>query len=91
MAIAIYILCTATSLLCSILLWRGYRRSGTRLLLWSCLCFLFLSMNNAMLFADRVLFPEIEMVIGDLSFAVLRSVTALAGLLLLVYGLIWDS
>jgi hypothetical protein len=88
---AVYILCAATSLLCAILLWRGYRRSGARLLLWSCLCFLFLTLNNVLLFIDIVLYPETTVAFSNISFAVLRSLAALAGLLLLVVGLIWDS
>jgi Family of unknown function (DUF5985) len=91
MAATVYILCAATSILCALLLWRGYRRTRARLLLWSCLCFLFLSLNNILLFVDRVVFPETELMIGIVSFPVLRSLTALIGLLLLVFGLIWDS
>lgn len=87
----VYILCTATSLLCAILLGRGYRRTRARLLLWSCLCFIFLSVNNALLFVDKVLYPDMEFVIAAVSFAVVRSAVALVGLLLLVFGLIWDS
>jgi hypothetical protein len=84
MAEAIYILCAATSLACTVLLWRGYRRSHARFLLWSSLCFLCLAANNVLLFVDLVLLPD-----RDLSAA--RSFSALAGLLLLLYGLIWDA
>ena len=35
----VYLLCAATSALCAALLVRSYRRSRSRLLLWSCLCF----------------------------------------------------
>jgi hypothetical protein len=84
MAEAIYILCAATSLACAVLLCRGYLRTRARFLLWSGLCFLALAVNNALLFIDLVVLPE-----RDLSLA--RSLTALAGLLLLLYGLIWDS
>ena len=35
-----YLLCAATALTCSVLLFRGFRRSGTRLLLWCALFFL---------------------------------------------------
>jgi uncharacterized protein DUF5985 len=91
MAQAIYILCGATSLLCAILLWRGYRRSRARLLLWSSLCFFCLTVNNGLLIVDRMVFPETDIAFGEISFAVLRSATALAGMLMLVFGLIWDS
>jgi uncharacterized protein DUF5985 len=84
MAEAIYILCGATSLACAVLLWRGYQRSRARFLLWSGLCFLCLACNNILLFVDLVLLPD-----RDLSAA--RSLSALTGLVLLLYGLIWDS
>lgn len=91
MAETVYLLCAATSILCAILLGRGYRRSGARLLLWSCLCFVFLSINNILLFADKVLYPEVTIVFAGISFAILRSFSALFGMLLLMFGLIWDS
>lgn len=89
----VYILCAGTSVLCAILLVRGYLRSGARLLLWSALCFGFLSINNILLFVDRVVYPNEELTIPilDMSYQTARNVVALAGLLLLVIGLIWDS
>ena len=83
MAAAVYILCALTSIACAALLLRGYARRGVRLLLWSGLCFAMLAVNNVLLFVDLVLIPE-----RDLS--LLRNATALAGVLLLLYGLIWD-
>ena len=90
MAEAVYILCAATSIACAIMLLRGYMRSGARFLLWSCLCFAFLAINNALLFADKVLLPNVD-VFGGLTFAVWRGLSAMAGLLMLLYGLIWDA
>lgn len=84
MAKAVYVLCTLTSLLCAVLLGRTYRRSRLRLLLWSSLCFFGLALNNGLLFVDLIVFPQLDMFIW-------RSVPALAGLLLLLYGLIWDA
>lgn len=84
MAESVYFLCALTSLACAILLWRAYSRSRTKLLLWSSLCFMCLTVNNALLFADKVVFP-------DLNFTLARSLIAVAGLLLLLYGLVWDS
>jgi hypothetical protein len=81
----VYILCTLTSLVVAALLLRGYRRSSVRLLLWSGLCFIFLTLNNLLLFVDKVLIgPERDL-------AVWRSAAAATGLVLLVYGLICDS
>ncbi|HEY2386482.1 MAG TPA: DUF5985 family protein [Candidatus Binatia bacterium] len=58
---AVYVLCTVTSLLCALLLFRGYRRSGIRLLLWSALCFAGLALNNAFVFVDLVVLPEVDL------------------------------
>lgn len=45
-------LAVLTSLACMVLLFRAYAASGVRLLLWSGLCFVFLSLNNVLLFLD---------------------------------------
>ena len=85
MAETVYILCALTSIACAALLLRGYARSRTRLLLWSSLCFVGLALNNVLLFVDKVIFengPDLTL---------FRSLTALAAVLILVYGLIWDS
>jgi hypothetical protein len=81
---AVYILCTLTSAACAVLLLRGYARSRARLLLWSGLCFILLALNNVLLFMDKVIFPNID-------FWGWRTGTALAGLALLVFGLIWEA
>lgn len=84
MAEAVYILCAATSIACAVLLWRGYRQSRARFLLWCSVCFIALAANNILLFVDLVLLPN-----TDLSLA--RNLTALLGLALMLYGLIWDA
>jgi len=81
---AVYILCAATSIACAALLWRGYRRSRARLLLWSSLCFCGLALNNVLLFVDLVLLPAVDLTPW-------RTASAAAGLVLMLYGLIWDS
>lgn len=83
MAEVVYILAAATSLACALMLYRGYRRSRTRFLLWSSLCFFGLTLNNIILFVDLVIFPELD-------FSLLRSGTALLSFSVLLYGLIWD-
>jgi hypothetical protein len=80
---AIYLLCAATALACSLLLFRGYRRNGTRLLLLCGLFFLSLTLENALVFVDRIVVPDI-----DLYFV--RTSVALAGVGLFLVGLIWD-
>jgi hypothetical protein len=52
----LYLLAVVTSLACMVLLFRAYAASGTRLLLWSALCFVGLSLNNVLLFFDLVIF-----------------------------------
>jgi hypothetical protein len=81
---AVYLLCALTSMGCAALLFRGYRRSGSRLLLWSFLCFIGLALNNILLFVDQEV-----LIYVDLRLA--RVLPALLGMGFLVYSLIWDS
>ena len=91
MAETAYVLCALTSLVCAILLTRGFLRSRTRFLLWCAACFAFLSVNNALLFVDKIIYPDDTLTFIGLSFAVWRAVAALAGMGLLLFGLIWDA
>ncbi|HVV60879.1 MAG TPA: DUF5985 family protein [Pseudolabrys sp.] len=84
MAVAIYSLCALTAAVCAWLLLQHYRRSGYRLLLWAGLCFAGLTLNNIALIFDKLILPT-----WDLS--ILRTSTALAGMAILLYGLIWDT
>lgn len=77
-------LAALTSLACMVLLFRGYAASGVRLLLWSALCFVFLSLNNILLFLDLVVFPEIDL-------RPYRVGAGLVGILFLLYGFIWEA
>jgi hypothetical protein len=83
MATVVYALCAATSSLCAVLLTRGYRRSRARLLFWSAWCFGFLALNNVLLIVDLSLWKDADL--RDV-----RTGSGLAGLLLLLYGLIFD-
>jgi hypothetical protein len=82
---AVYVLCAATALACGLLLLRGYRRSRSRLLLWCGLFFLFMAAENAVLFVDLVILST------DLSLLPVRRAVGLGGVIVLVYGLIWDG
>ena len=82
---AVYLMCAATSMACAALLLRGYLRLRTRLLLWSSLCFVLLAINNALLLVDVVIVP------AGVDLSVWRSATALAGVSVLLFGLIWES
>ena len=84
MALLIYLLCAATSLACAILLFRGYRRTAVKLLLWSALCFTGFFVNNVIL------------IIGSQNpagtgLSVMRSLPLLLGVSFLLYGLITDA
>jgi hypothetical protein len=84
MAEIVYLLCAITSITCALLLYQGYRRTRTRLLFWSGLCFVGLAANNVLLFIDLVIAPDIDLSIP-------RSVAALTGMLALIFGLVWES
>jgi hypothetical protein len=82
---AVYLLCFATSLVCLILLARSYARSRMRLLLWSALCFVFLALNNLLLFVDVVVFPV------EVDLLPYRQLTSLIAVGVLLYGFIWEA
>jgi hypothetical protein len=84
MAQAVYLLCAIASLLCAVLLVRGYRRSRTRLLLWSSVCFVGLAANNALLVVDRLVVTSVDL-------STWRLVPAVVGFAALVYGLVWED
>ena len=79
----VYTLCFLTSSACAWLLGRSYRRSGTRLLLWSSACFVLLAGNNLLLMLDLLVFQEVNLRIG-------RLLLSLAGVSVLLFGFIWD-
>jgi hypothetical protein len=83
MAEAVYLLCALTSVGCAIALLRMYLRRGSRIVLWSCLCFVGLAANNTLLFVDLVVLPA-----RDLS--LIRSAVGAGATLILVAGLVWD-
>ena len=80
----LYLLAVLTCLACTVLLFRGYAASGLRLLLWSALCFVFLTFNNLLLFFDLPVFTELDL-------RPYRLGVALVGLLFLLYGFIFES
>ena len=85
MAAFVYFLGALTTLLCAVLLLRGFARGRQRLLLWSGLCFGGLTVSNILLFVDLVLLPT------TIDLYLLRLATAAAAMLILLFGLIWDS
>jgi hypothetical protein len=81
----LFLLAALTSFACMALLFRGYARTGVRLLLWSALCFIFLTMNNVLLFVDTILLPT------QVDLRVFRLATALTGIGCLLYAFIWEA
>ena len=84
MATLIYTLCALTAVTTALLLLRSYQRTRVPLLLWSGLCFAGLAVSNVFLVLDRVVYPDVD-------FAMPRLTSALVGLLLLIYGLVWEG
>jgi len=84
MVLLIYALCALTAFACSALLLLGARRSGSRMLFWSGMCFAGLTLTNLLVIADHYLLREIDL-------APLRLGTALIAIALLVYGLIFEE
>ena len=84
MAEVIYSMCALTSVACAWLSLRGYLRSRYRLLFWSGLCFAGLSVNNMLLVLDKVVLPMVDLTTW-------RLVAALAAVVLLLFGLIWEE
>jgi hypothetical protein len=78
------LLAALTSLTCMLLLFRAYAANGPRLLLWSALCFVCLTANNTLLFFDLAVFPDVDL-------RLLRLGAALAGVLFLLYGFLWEA
>lgn len=84
MADLIYVLCALTSFACAWLLLHRYRSSGHRLVFWSGLCFVGLTVNNLMLVFDKLIFP-------DMNLLALRHLSGLLAVMMLLYGLIYEK
>ena len=80
---AVALLCAATAATCTVLLVRAWLASRLRLLVWSALCFALLTVNNVLLLLDLTALRDVDL-------AIPRTATGLAGLLILLYGLIYD-
>lgn len=76
-------LAALTSIACTVFLFRAYAHTGLRLLLWSSLAFVFLSINNVLLFLDMNIIPTIDLRVWRLSANVVA-------VLFLLYAFIWE-
>ena len=84
MGTVVYTLGGLIGFCCAFLLLRSYGRTGKKLLLWSGLCFLCLGISNALIYVDLILLPSLDLYL-------LRLVTAAVAMILLLYGLVWES
>jgi hypothetical protein len=81
---AIYLLCAGTSLAAAVLLLRQYTARRSPILLWSCIGFLGLAVNNVFVYLDFALLPEMDL-------ALPRSFAGAAAMVALVYGLLRET
>lgn len=77
-----YALCALTALVCAIMLLLGARRTSSRMLFWSGLCFAGLSISNALIAVDKVTVPDL---------GALRLGVSLVAIALLLYGLVFEE
>ncbi len=82
--LALYLCAAMTCVGCALLLGREYLRTRVRLLLWSTLCFIMLSVSNILLVIDLGIFPT------SMDLRLVRVGSALIGMLFLLYGF-WES
>ena len=61
MAEIVYLSCMAASIVATGLLIRSYLATRSRILLWSSVCFVGLALNNALLFVDLRIAPEVDL------------------------------
>jgi hypothetical protein len=80
----VYSLCFATSALCAFLLGRSFRRTRSRMLLWSSLCFALLALVHFIVILDLLVYP-------DLDLRPLRLWLSLLAVAVLLFGFIWDE
>ena len=84
MAFLVYALCALTAAACALLLFLAWRRSRSRMLWWSGVCFLFLTVANVLLVVDYFVLP-------DRALWPLRHGLSLAAISALLYGLIFEE
>jgi hypothetical protein len=84
MQLAVNVLGTIVAGLCAVLLLRAYASVRMRLLLWAGVCFTGLAASNALVVADLFLVPEVDLYRWRLAIAAVA-------MLILVYGLIFES
>lgn len=82
---AIFGLCALMSVVCAVMLFRGYRQERSHLLFWSSICFALMAVTNTILVVDVVVLPQLEF-----NGSFWRSFLNAAASSVLVFGLIWE-
>jgi hypothetical protein len=82
---SVFLLCVLASATCMWLLFRAWRRTGSKLLFWSALAFVCLALNNLVVFCDLVIFPT------SLDLMPLRQIANLAAIGVLLWGFVWEA
>jgi hypothetical protein len=83
-AAIVYGLCMLTALTCAWLLLQAYRKTHYRLLFWCSIFFSISALNNVFLVMDKVVYPDVDLTLY-------RYIVALAGLCVLLPGLILEQ
>ncbi len=81
----IYSLCALTACACAFLLLSAWQRARHGILLWSGICFVGLTLSNAVLVIDKVLTPP------EIDLSIWRYSITLLSLVSLLFGLIWNT
>jgi hypothetical protein len=79
-AILVYLLCAITCGACAVILLRGYALRRSRLLYWCGLAFTAFGIGNILLCVDRLLIPQVDLML-------LRNLVTLLGIGLMLRGL----
>lgn len=77
-----YALCALAAIACAVMLLLGARRTGSRMLFWSGLCFAGLALSNALITVDALIVPDLGAV---------RLGVSLVAVALLLYGLVFEE
>jgi hypothetical protein len=81
-AIVVFVLAALTSATNSALLFRAFSQSKVRLLLWTGLFFLVLTLSNLLLIVDAF---------TTTSFAAAQTVCSFLAISVLIFGLVWET
>ena len=84
MAVLIYGLCTLLATVIAVMLWRQHRRSPSRMIYWTALCFSGLALSNLLLVLDKLVFPDMDL-------RLLRHSVSLVSIGLLLFGLVYEE